>query len=73
MKRIFIDTNIFLDFIQKRPQGWREAEMDFSYLQDVRAVTTDGADIAFFIKCLEIIQKHCIFAIGNNKNRKKMF
>ncbi len=29
MKRIFIDTNIFLDFIQKRPQGWREAEIIF--------------------------------------------
>ena len=49
MKRVFIDTNIFLDFIQKRPQGWREAEMDFSYLQDARAATTDSADIAFLL------------------------
>lgn len=47
MKRIFIDTNIFLDFIQKRPQGWREAEMDFSYLQDVRTAATSSAGIAF--------------------------
>lgn len=27
--RVFIDTNIFLDYIQQRPEGWKEAETLF--------------------------------------------
>jgi len=26
MNKVFIDTNIFLDYIQQRPEGWREAD-----------------------------------------------
>ena len=29
MNKVFIDTNIFLDYIQQRPEGWREAEIIF--------------------------------------------
>ena len=29
MKKVFIDTNVFLDYIQQRSQGWREAEIIF--------------------------------------------
>ncbi len=27
--KVFIDTNIFLDYIQQRPEGWMEAEILF--------------------------------------------
>ena len=27
--RVFIDTNVFLDYIQQRQEGWREAEVIF--------------------------------------------
>ena len=27
--RVFLDTNVFLDYIQQRPQGWKEAEVIF--------------------------------------------
>jgi hypothetical protein len=27
--RVFIDTNVFLDYIQQRPEGWKEAEVIF--------------------------------------------
>ena len=29
MMKVFIDTNIFLDYIQQRPEGWKEAEIIF--------------------------------------------
>ena len=29
MNKVFIDTNVFLDYIQQRPEGWREAEIIF--------------------------------------------
>lgn len=29
MMKVFIDTNIFLDYIQQRPAGWKEAEIIF--------------------------------------------
>ena len=29
MMKVFIDTNIFLDYIQQRPEGWKEAEVIF--------------------------------------------
>lgn len=27
--RVFVDTNVFLDYIQQRQEGWREAEVIF--------------------------------------------
>ena len=27
--KVFIDTNVFLDYIQQRPEGWKEAEVIF--------------------------------------------
>ena len=27
--KVFLDTNVFLDYIQQRPQGWKEAETIF--------------------------------------------
>ena len=29
MMKVFIDTNVFLDYIQQRPEGWKEAEVIF--------------------------------------------
>ena len=29
MMGVFIDTNVFLDYIQQRPEGWKEAEVIF--------------------------------------------
>jgi predicted nucleic acid-binding protein len=29
MMKVFIDTNVFLDYIQERPEGWKEAETIF--------------------------------------------
>lgn len=43
MMKVFIDTNVFLDYIQKRPEGWREAEVLF-YLAihgDIELVVSD--------------------------------
>ena len=41
--RVFIDTNIFLDYIQQRPQGWKEAEVIFflAINKDIELLVSD--------------------------------
>jgi predicted nucleic acid-binding protein len=43
INRVFIDTNIFLDYIQQRPEGWREAEIIFflSIHGDIELLVSD--------------------------------
>ena len=41
--KVFIDTNIFLDYIQQRPQGWKEAEVIFflAINKDIELLVSD--------------------------------
>ena len=41
--KVFIDTNIFLDYIQQRPEGWKEAETIFflAIHGDIELLVTD--------------------------------
>ena len=43
MMKVFIDTNIFLDYIQQRPEGWKEAEVIFflAIHGDIELLVTD--------------------------------
>lgn len=44
--KVFLDTNVFLDYIQQRPQGWKEAETIFFLAMN--------GDIALMISDLSI-------------------
>lgn len=41
--KVFIDTNVFLDYIQQRPEGWKEAETIFflAIHGDIELLVTD--------------------------------
>ena len=41
--KVFIDTNVFLDYIQQRPEGWKEAEVIFflAIHGDIELLVTD--------------------------------
>ena len=41
--KVFIDTNVFLDYIQHRPEGWKEAEVIFflAIHGDIELLVTD--------------------------------
>ena len=43
MKKVFIDTNVFLDYIQQRPEGWKEAEIIFflAIHRDIELLVSD--------------------------------
>lgn len=43
MMKVFIDTNVFLDYIQQRPEGWKEAETIFflAIHGDIELLVTD--------------------------------
>ena len=43
MMKVFIDTNVFLDYIQQRPEGWKEAEIIFflAIHGDIELLVTD--------------------------------
>ncbi len=43
MMKVFIDTNVFLDYIQQRPEGWKEAEVIFflAIHGDIELLVTD--------------------------------
>jgi len=72
--KVFIDTNVFLDYIQQRPEGWKEAEVIFflAIHGDIELLVSDLtiANMRYITRKdipLEIIQ------LNTTKNNKTSF